>query len=63
MRLPRFIRRLLLWALDVICVMVSYCIALAMRFGQIGLSGDETRVGNYLVLILLLLVTFLNFAV
>ena len=63
MKLPRFARRLLLWALDVVCVMASYYVALTMRFGQIGLSGAESRVGDYIVLTLLLLVTFLNFAV
>lgn len=63
MKLPRFARRLLLWALDVACVMASLYISLTMRFGQIGLSGAESRVGDYIVLTLLLLVTFLNFAV
>ena len=57
MKLPRFARRLLLWALDVVCVMASLYISLTMRFGQIGLSGAESRVGDYIVLTLLLLVT------
>ena len=35
MKLPRFARRLLLWALDVACVMASLYISLTMRFGQI----------------------------
>ena len=63
MKLPRFARRLLLWALDVVCVMASYYVALTLRFGQIGLSDAEDYVGDYVVLTLLLLVTFLNFAV
>lgn len=63
MKLPRFVRRLLLWALDVVCVMASYYIALAMRFGRLGISGDEILVSNYVILTLMLLVTFLNFSV
>lgn len=43
--------------------MASYYIALALRFGQLGITGDETRIGNYVILTLMLLVTFLNFTV
>ena len=43
--------------------MASYYVALTLRFGQIGLSDAEDYVGDYVVLTLLLLVTFLNFAV
>lgn len=63
MKVTDFIRRVAPWVLDLVCVLVSYYLAAAIRFsGQgLSLSRPESRVSTYMILVLLLMVTFLNF--
>lgn len=63
MKVTGFIRRVAPWVLDLVCVLVSYYLAVAIRFSRQGLSlsHPESRVSTYMILVLLLMVTFLNF--
>lgn len=61
MKVSGLVRRIALWVLDAICVSVSFLCATWLRFHAIGISNSEDRTSKYLILILILLVTFLNF--
>lgn len=60
MNINSSLRRIALWCLDLLVVGVSYKIALTLKFNMV-MSIAEQRVNNYLILILIILVTVLNF--
>ena len=56
------LRRLALWAMDVACVLASFWAAVQVRFAEAGVAPAEVRTNRIVYLSLVLLVTFLNYA-
>ena len=56
------LRRLALWAMDVVCVLASFWAAVQVRFAEAGVAPAEVRTNRIVYLSLVLLVTFLNYA-
>lgn len=56
------LRRLAPWAMDVACVLASFWAAVQVRFAEAGVAPAEVRTNRIVYLSLVLLVTFLNYA-